>query len=178
VTRLWDPKPVRVVLGGVDEAVANLERELPPRVAARAVRVPHLTVDDPARDVVAAIEPALQRVEEEDERAVLAEIVTQAASPTGGRGAVGLAQVIDALNRARPMRVLVKTPLDREVRQCGRCATLSLEGARCAVCGEETLALDATEAIVRAAVGLGARVDVIGGALLDEVGGAAASLRF
>lgn len=173
ITRLFDAGgPVRVLIGGIDEAVANLERELPKRVAAEALRLESLSKDDPARKVAAAAERALREADHGEIRQALAQV-------KGGRGALGYAQVIGALNQARPMRLFVPETSDRVLSHCRQCGYLSVDPmTACVVCGGATYQLDAAEALVRAAVGLGARVDVIERTLLDGVGGCAAELRF
>jgi peptide subunit release factor 1 (eRF1) len=177
LTHLFDAAPARVLLGGVDEAVANLERELPKRVAEQTLRLDSLGKDDPARKVVAAAERALRAADHGEDREALAQVKTLACS--GGRGALGYAQVIDAFNRARPMRLFVPDSSDRILGHCRQCGYLSVEAQNpCVVCGGETHRLDAAEALVRAAVAVGARVDVVDRALLDSVGGCAAELRF
>jgi rubrerythrin len=178
IARLFDQSGgMRVLLGGIDEAVANLERELPKRVAEQTLRLASLSKDDPARKVAAAAEHALREADHGEDREALALVKTLACS--GGRGALGYVQVIDALNRARPMRLFVPETSDRVLQHCRQCGYLSVDsGSPCPVCGGPTHQLDAAEALVRAAVGLGARIDVVDRALLDSVGGCAAELRF
>jgi peptide subunit release factor 1 (eRF1) len=170
ITRMFDANgPVRVLLGGVHEAVANLEEELPKRVFDCVLRLESLAKDDPAHEVVAAAERAVLDADRGEDRAALARVKTLAAS--GGRGAFGFVQVLDAFNQGRPMRLFVPEKSDRVLALCGDCGFLSVQiGGPCSVCGGACLRLDAAEALVRAAVSLGARID-----LADEV---AAELRF
>ena len=87
--------------------------------------------------------------------------------------------VVNALNEGRPYRILVSRTLDRSLRLCATCGTLSLDtSSDCQVCGGATHLLEAIEALSRAALSLGARLDVARSDLVDERGGAAALLRF
>ncbi len=83
------------------------------------------------------------------------------------------------MNEGRPYRLLLADRLDRTLRLCQVCGVLSLDNnAECLVCGGATVAMEAGEALARAAASLAARTDIIGGGLLDRHGGAAALLRF
>jgi hypothetical protein len=178
IAKLFDAAgPVRVLLGGVAEVVANLERVLPKRVAAAALRLESLHKDDAAHEVVAAAQSLMHEVERAEEQQVLQRVETLALS--GGRGALGMKQVVEALNQARPMRVFVPDDSDGVLSICESCRNLSLEAdGACDVCGGPRHQVDAAEGLVRAALGLGAKIDVVDRSMLDAVGGAAAELRF
>jgi hypothetical protein len=78
------------------------------------------------------------------------------------------------------MQLLCDERLSGELAVCDTCGVLSLEpGAeRCSVCGAPTHTIDAAEAIVRAALPLGAEIGMVRDNSLEPDGGVAASLRF
>jgi peptide subunit release factor 1 (eRF1) len=177
LARVFDEeRPRWVLLGGRHEAVARLERQLPERVAARAQRLAELAPDHPAGDLRGAVEAALDEAERAEEAQAIGAIETLARA--GGRGALGLHQVVGVLNAARVQRVLAARTLRRTVRSCVACGTIDLgTSGTCPRCGEATAALDAQEAMARAAIALDARFDLVPNGLLEEHG-AAALLRF
>ena len=174
-------QPARVVLGGTPEAIANLERELPRRVLERALRMEHLAKDDPLNEVALRVTERLRADEGARERREVLEL--EGLARAGGRAAIGLDALVDALNQARPMRVYLPDRLDGMLGVCQSCGTLasepaSLEGAACAACGMTVQVIDAGEALVRAAIALGAEIAFIDRALLARHGGPMAALRF
>lgn len=165
IARMYDEAPCRVVLGGLAEEVANLRRMLPDRVLERALTVGELDQHDPEHELLRSVERALLAAETEEERVLVEQIKTLAFS--GGRGALGLDAVLDALNQGRPMRVLVSHRLGGRLHLCRRCHALTRDGVPgCTVCGGATDSLDSVEAIARAAIPLQARVDVVDPAML------------
>jgi peptide subunit release factor 1 (eRF1) len=178
LARLFDDGRVgRVFVGGRDGAAKNLLKRLPPRVAARAIAIDEIDTHDAAAHELAVIERALAELTLADDTRTVEQATTLAAS--GGRGAVGVEAVVAALNQARPFHVLVADRLEQRASVCAACGLIALDdGAVCAACGGARLAVDATEAIARAALALSARVDVVANGALDGAGGAAALLRF
>jgi peptide subunit release factor 1 (eRF1) len=179
LARLFDAgSPARVLVGGPLESAATFVHVLPERVRKRVLPLAEVDRYDPIHEVIAAVEARVASAAGDEERALIAEIETLARSAVG-RGAIGLGAVVDALNEGRAMRVLVSDQLAARLAVCDRCHTLSLDdGAACTVCGGHRQRLDATEAIVRAALPLAARLDLVSSDRLAPYGGAVASLRF
>jgi hypothetical protein len=173
IARMHDAAPARVLVGGVAEAAANLERQLPKRVQSDLIRLEHLANDDPAHELQAAAERALDDAERGETLEALDRTRTLALS--GGRGALGMKAVIDALNRSRPMRLFIPQPCDGTLTICDQCHSLAEVEGSCRLCGGTTREVDACEGLMRAALQLGARIDVVDKKQLHEV---AAELRF
>ena len=168
IARMYDAAPGRILIGGVTEAAANLERQLPKRIA--SIRLENHV------ELQASVERALDEVERGESEEALARVKTLALS--GGRGVLGIPSVIDALNQSRPMRLFLPEICDGTILICDQCRSLSQEQGNCRICGGTTRAVDTCEGLMRAARQLGARIDILDRAILESVGGAAAELRY
>ena len=102
------------------------------------------------------------------------------ASLGGGRGVVGLAQVVEAANRARIERLLVHDQLRGEGARCDECGAITARTVEvCPICDNETERVRLEDALAEAAVLLSAPVEVVHGeSQLERVGHCAALLRY
>jgi peptide chain release factor subunit 1 len=117
----------RLALGGPTEVVARLERFLHEDVRSALIER-HVDVDfshatdDQVRQAVAELVELDDRAREREALDRLAEGIG-----TGGRGAGGSADVLDALNERRVQTLLLESGFDRRGGQCPVCGLLSLE---------------------------------------------------
>lgn len=178
----------RVLLGGRAEAVANFERHLPVAVRAEVLRVPELASAESEAALLAACSQALREAEHEEATALLS-LVEGAASPgfggyaggDGGRGAIGVAATVAALNGRRVDELLLAEGLCCDGWRCVRCEAMGSgqDHASCTSCGGPVAATELGEAMVRAAIAQDALLHTLPSpSRLDALGGVAARLRF
>lgn len=168
-----------LVLGGSDELVADLERELHDYVARRVL-------DRTTMPITAAPGEVLRhclRLEEELEARREAEAVERLTEELGtGRGlaAAGMRDTLAALEAGRAATLVLAWELRRAGLRCPDCGHLDLTGERCAVCGATMRpAADLVEEAVEMAFRQGCAVQAVTSAPLPpESDGIGALLRF
>jgi peptide subunit release factor 1 (eRF1) len=174
-------RPFEALFVGAPEAVNKdfLERLHPylaERVAGRIeVDVEHTGVDE----VQAVAEAAIADYERKLETETLDRLLQGAGS--GGRGATGLEQTLDALNEQRVETLLLQDNFDAAGVCCPQCGWLGPSGTgTCPADGAETVGRDdITDLAVRRAITQSARVvRVRDDARLEPLGSIAALLRF
>jgi peptide subunit release factor 1 (eRF1) len=167
-----------LVLGGPDEATAELERELHPylreRIAARAALAVQAS-DEQIRHATEEVEAAVERARE----AALVERL-RAAVGAGNAGVAGLDPVLEALVARRVDLLLVSEGFEAPGWRCPSCAWVGTRGRRCPVCGDGmTEVSDVVEEAVEEALAQACRVAFCqGNADLDVLGRVGALLRY
>jgi peptide subunit release factor 1 (eRF1) len=167
-----------LVLGGPDEATAELERELHPylreRIAAR-VALAVQAGDEEIRHATEEVEAGVVRARE----AALVERL-RAAVGSGNAGVAGLDPVLDALVARRVDVLLVSEGFEAPGWRCPSCAWVGTRGRRCPVCGDGmTEVSDVVEEAVEEALAQACRVAFCqGNADLDVLGRVGALLRY
>jgi peptide chain release factor subunit 1 len=169
-----------LVLGGPDEAVAELEGHLHDYLRQRIRARLHLPVKTTsAAEVLERTVELEDRMEREEERAVVDEVVAQVSA---GRNAVaGLRPVLRALADARVARLVVAIDVRAAGTSCPSCGRLAeANGGRCETCGAEVADVpDVVEAAVAQAFRQGADVQIVEeDGELHRLGGVGAILRF
>jgi peptide subunit release factor 1 (eRF1) len=170
----------RVVLGGEEEAVAALQKELPPALAERVAAVLSLPMLTPDHEAAAAAVAAVRRHESAEDAARAAEVLDAAFK--GGRGAAGAPSTESALAIGAVDELLLTAAFEDEplAVEDGAAADPALEPQRQAPVAPD--ALDPTvvaEDLVRTAFRTRARVRFVDDpSLLAGVGGVAARLRW
>lgn len=170
-----------LVLGGPEEVVAELERDLHDYVRRAVVDRAPLPVTAPLAEIEGVAAAVERRLEREREEETVRRLEGGAAT---GRAVLGFDEVLEALPQARVETLVVAAGLVAEGVRCPACGRLATAGARCPVCGAATVAEpELVEAAVEAALRSGARVETIpseaeGATRLDEAGGLGALLRF
>lgn len=166
-----------LTLGGPDEVVQQLERELHPylheRLRDRIGVGVHASV--PAvRDAVLDLEIVVERQHEEAAVAGLREAVAR------GTGVAGLDGVLDALAARRVDTLIVSQGFTRAGWRCPACQGLATVGRRCPRCGEVMRAVDdVVEEAVLEAMNQSCAVEIcVDNADLDVLGQVGARLRF
>jgi peptide chain release factor subunit 1 len=167
-----------LILGGPDEVVAELERELHDYLSQRVRARIHLPILAPAAAVLERSLAVEEELEREQHRAAVQELLAEA---TAGRQAVaGLRPVLRALSEARVERLIVAADLQAEGVACPRCGRLSDRGRICEACGAALQPVpDVVEAAVAASLRQGCRVEIVSqDGDLHRVGGIGAILRY
>jgi peptide chain release factor subunit 1 len=169
----------RLIVGGPVDATADLERYLHAylreRLVSNELHVPVTAPEDQVRRAAFEAEERLQRAAETEK---IRHLRSEAAPH--GKGRVGLAKVLEALNEHRVERLFVSQGYTAEGWRCPECRLLATIGRRCPACeAEMDLLTDVVEEAVEEALAQHCRVEVcIGNADLDVVGGIGAMLRY
>jgi hypothetical protein len=169
----------RVILSGADGNLAQLREVLPRSLQDRVIGQMNLDMTaTPTQVWDRAFEVAMaaQRQAEAD---LLAEVVT--AAHKGGSAAVGLADVLAAMQQGRIYRLLVGRDLHQPGYQCRNCRAVLVEGQEsCPYCGGElATSADVVNLLVQQALDAGLQVSVLDASPeLTEQGGIAAVLRY
>jgi peptide subunit release factor 1 (eRF1) len=171
----------RLLLGGPEELLPAMEERLHPYLRERvAGRVKVDVETSTAEDVSRAALPVIEEIERAHERDALQRLIEGASS--GGRGAVGLDDTLEALNERRVATLLIAEgfqALGVVCRQCGWAGTG--EVSRCPADGSELeRQVDVIERAIELAIGQSAEVLVSHHQRedLERRGGIGAVLRF
>jgi peptide subunit release factor 1 (eRF1) len=167
----------RLLVGGPDEAVEVLIRELPRPLRTRLSGRLHL-------ELIASEGEVLTRALEiahEIERAAEVEAVRDLLDAPSSRAAIGGAASLNALSEGRVHVLFLAEGFEAKGGQCPSCDRLVGDRPACPVCGAVVTPLeDLREAIVERAVDQGSRIEGVGGeaaAILLERGGIGAWTR-
>jgi peptide subunit release factor 1 (eRF1) len=176
--RLLDVAPGALLLmGGLQEAIANFQHLLPSRLAGRILLVDGIDMHSPEHEVLLQAERRLIAAADWENREALEEI--RGLALAGGRAVLGLAEVVKSLNQGRVLRTLVGDELPMMLSRCPQCGDVALDSVKeCTSCGRSLLIMQASEAITHAALSTRARIDLVPLELIAPHGGAAAALRF
>jgi len=170
----------RLVIGGPDQLVADLERTLHPYLR----KIYHGRIDlgpgagsDELRHAVSTAEAEIAQALQSAAVDRLRDVVGR---PNGRSGVAGLTPVLHALANHRVDRLLVSSGYETCGWRCPACATLAECGPTCPGCGQLMRAVDdVVSEAVDAAAAERARIDVcVGNADLDVLGRIGALLRY
>jgi peptide subunit release factor 1 (eRF1) len=166
-----------LTLGGPDEVVQQLERELHPylRDRLRARIGVEVGASLPAiRDAALALEVEVERQQEE----AAVERLRQAVAT--GSGVAGLDEVLAALAARRIHTLIVSQGFARAGWRCARCLVLTPVGRRCPTCGDVMESIDdVVEEAVEEALAQSCEVEIcVDNADLDVLGRVGALLRY
>jgi hypothetical protein len=168
----------RAVVSGDDRLTGPLVRALPDPLRENAIRDPRRLIEREARSLIAIVQLLLERQQAEwDLR--LTKRILDAAMAAGG-AALGLSEVLAALNDARVMHLVY----DPEVRFAGAIAEdgqLSLPPEQRTMAAGTIEEPRMTERMVERCLETGARITPVSGeaaAMLSDLGGVAARLRW
>lgn len=168
-----------LVLGGAEELLAELERELHDYVARRIVDRAHLPISASAAAVVAHCRELEREREARRETEALSRLVSEVEARTG-RAVGGLPDTLAALEAGRVETLVVDAAFQAQGVRCPACGHLDLSGERCAACGAETVPVERLEEeTVEEALRRRCRVETVAAApSLDTLGRIGALLRF
>jgi peptide chain release factor subunit 1 len=168
----------RLILGGPREVVADFESKLHGYLSERLAGRIEVDVDTATPDkVLRKARPLLEELEEEREAAALERL------GEGGRAALGLAEVLQALNERRAECLLLDERFSAAGTACPECGWVGPEGERtCPVDGRELEQLDdLTEAAIELTLQQSAEILAVRRRrqeLEERASGVAALLRF
>jgi peptide chain release factor subunit 1 len=168
----------RLIVGGPREVVADFESKLHGYLAERlAGRIDVDVEHSSAEEVLEAVQPRFEELEEEREAEVFERL------GEGGKAAIGLEEVLRALNERRVETLVVDERFSAEGACCPVCGWLGPAGERaCPVDGSELESLDdLSEEAVELTVQQSAEILVVRrrrDELAERAGGVAALLRF
>ena len=179
LSRLVDQEPVRaVILSGQERNVANFRNFFPKRVEERVIGTLRLDIRSSAEEITAAAQRLIGQTRDASttERLELIEETAQ----KNGRGALGVAAVVDALNQRRIDTVFLSPQAEAQGWKCPSCGTIGhLIPLGCPVCSKPVVTADLIEEIISAAEKEDAKVEFVNsGSVLDRYEGIAAALRF
>jgi peptide chain release factor subunit 1 len=168
-----------LVLGGAEELVAVLERELHSYLARRIVARASMPITASAAQVVATCQEREREREARREVEALSRLVSEVEARTG-RAVAGLPDTLAALEAGRVDTLVVDALFHAEGVRCPACGHLDLREGLCAACGTETVAVERLEEVtIEEALRRRCRVETVGSApSLDALGRIGALLRF
>ncbi|HXE73213.1 MAG TPA: VLRF1 family aeRF1-type release factor, partial [Candidatus Nitrosotenuis sp.] len=169
-----------LVLGGEEQALAELRRMLPKHLQEKVLDIVEMDVHTPEREVLRETLKILQeRMAREGERKVETLL---AESLAGGLAAVGVPATLNALNLGNVSELLLADNLSGKAYFCQGCQLLFEESAqdgRCQSCQGPLEPLDLVEALTAQARRIDAAINLIQGSEeLRRVGGVGAFLRY
>jgi peptide chain release factor subunit 1 len=171
-------RPVReIVLGGPDDAVAELKRLVHPTTTALVVGRVGVRVGADAAEITPAARAIAERAERQREAALVEEMRQRAA---GRHGAVlGLRAALDVLAQRRVATLLVCYGFTAPGGRCPACGHVGLDVRQCPACGTTNVELeDIVEVAIEEAITQGAAVEFCRGTELDRFGSVAALERY
>lgn len=147
-----------IVLSGPPEAVAELERLLPPDVRRSVVARLSLAAASTAHEVSAAVSEICHDLEKSEDRNAISRLLDQAA--TGYRSSVGLGATMRSLDEHKVGTLLLASDLSVAGAACTQCEYLGTGGRLCPLCGAELQALEDVVPLV-VTVAVAQRADVV-----------------
>lgn len=178
--RLYERRPFdHLVLGGPEELLSDLERELHDYVGRRIVDRTPMSLQVRAVDVADHCRRLEEAMEERRERDTIYRLVSEVEGRTG-RAVAGVRETIGALEAGRVETLVVQAGISVPGARCPSCGHLDVDNQTCAACGAGTRPTDQLEEeIVEEALRRGCRVDtVVPAPSLEALGGIGALLRF
>ncbi len=170
----------RLVIGGPDQLVADVERHLHPYLRTIYHRRIDLGPGSGPDELRRAVDSAEAEIARALQSAAVDRLRDVVGRPDGRSGVAGLAPVLHALANHRVHRLLVSSGYEACGWRCPACATLATCGPTCPGCGQTMRVVDdVVSEAVDAAAAERARIDVcVGTADLDVLGGIGALLRY
>jgi peptide chain release factor subunit 1 len=168
----------RLIVGGPREVVADFESKLHGYLSERlAGRIEVDVAASTPEQVLAAVQPRFEELEDEREAAALERL------GEAGRAATGLDEVLRALNERRVETLILDERFSAPGTSCPECGWLGPDGVRtCPVDGGELARLeDLTEAAIELSLQQSAEILAVrrrSDELAERAGGVAALLRF
>ncbi|MBM3924587.1 MAG: hypothetical protein FJ320_01150 [SAR202 cluster bacterium] len=130
-------------------------------------------------DVLSMLRDEAQRVEREQEEALVQDLINRAEK--GGNAVAGVAPILGALNLRTVHLLVMDADTEHQGRQCLTCdLLLPPENARCPQCAQKTRPVDLLEEAPNAVAGQGTRLELVRGqaaAALTNYQGIAAMLK-
>ena len=167
-----------VLLNGQEEILANFTQHLPPWVRDRVIQ--HLSLDIRASDK-AVLQQALEALREHEhvqENATVDRMI--AMSMSGGLGALGINDTLDAVNRGAVHRLFLSRDFQEKGWQCTSCRALGHKvPVACPFCEGPVSTVDLEEAVVERVLAEDGSVETVNShPRLRHYGGIGAILRF
>jgi peptide chain release factor subunit 1 len=168
-----------LVLGGPEEVVAALERELHDYVRRTILGRASLAMTASVDEVLDQAMELERHLEERREQGAVEQLAAEVARGSG-RAATGMGDTLAALEAGRVETLVVNDIFRADGVRCTSCGHMDLDGERCAVCGSAVERVpDLVEEAVESALRQRCRVETItNGAPLEALGGIGALLRF
>ena len=173
--RAW---PVRqVVVGGPDDAVAELERHVHPTTRELIVGRAGVSLAAPTEDIARAARVVAERAERDREAALVEDLRQRAAGAHGG--VVGLEATLTVLAEQRVGVLLVADEFSAPGARCPACGHVGPDLRQCPVCGTTNVEIDdVVEVAIEQAVAQGAAVEFCRDTELEQLGSIAAIERY
>lgn len=167
-----------LVIGATEELTHRMTEHLHPYVGELATERIEVDVENVSRpELERMITDLSEQMEERRATELLERLRYELGS--GGEGAAGLKDVLDALNEASVETLLIAQAFDAPGMRCPTCGYLSEESNRCPVDGEDMQPVDSiVDKAIERTVELSAGVKVLDRTELSDLGNIAATLRF
>ena len=171
-------RPVgQIVVGGPDEAVANLDRYLHPPTRALIIGRAHVRVAAQPTEIAAAARVVADRAERQREATLVEEVRRRAAGAHGG--VVGLEATLNALSEHHVATLLVGEGYSAPGGTCPACGHVGPDLRQCTVCGTTNVEVDdVVELAIESAVAQGAAIEFCHDTELERYGNIAAIDRY
>lgn len=171
-------RPDDLVILGTEENVAKFREFLPERIAEMVVYTGPMRVDEPSSEVLARLEPHLERLRELESQEVLS--VVRDRVEQDYLAAAGFQATLTALQEGKVDTLVIAQNQDVEGARCPTCGfVFAREVATCPYDGSPTDGgVDVVEAAIRIAAEQGAGVEFVQPSDLSALRGVGALLRF
>ena len=172
-----DSRVERVIVGGPDDALAELERRVHQTTRALIVGRARVRVAASIEEIALAARAVADRAERDREAALVEDLRQRAAGAHGG--VVGLEATLGALADRRVGVLLVAEGFRAPGARCPSCGHVGLDVRLCPVCETTNLEIDdVVEVALEEAIAQGATVTFCRGTELERFGGIGAIERF
>ena len=171
----------RLIVAGPPKAAGQLVRLLPRRLHGKLVETISLPFTAPPQDVLAGILDLQQRMEREQEKALVEGLVAELHD--GGKAVVQLPSVLDAVNQGRVWKLVYARGFRTAGGECPECgAYVTSTSGPCFYCGANVTELPrCVDRVGQRVLETGGRVEVVDGpaaGMLKEHGSIGALLRY
>jgi peptide subunit release factor 1 (eRF1) len=170
-----------IILLGTEEATAQLQKELPPGLRERVRFVGPAPTDEPAPALLERIRGLLEEEQAREDEEILERLERRVREDYLAVG--GVRATLRELQAGKVDTLVVGSRLEREGRQCTRCAfVLADSEAACPYCGADLAPVDLYEKMIGLAERHAVKVEFLQGEaeaeLLRRMNGAGAFLKF
>ncbi len=173
--RRWQIR--QVVVGGPDDALAELERRVHPATRELIIGRAGVSLAAPIEEIARAARVVAERAERDREAALVEDLRQRAAGAHGG--VVGLEATLTVLAEQRVGVLLIADEFSAPGARCPACGHVGSDLRQCPVCGTTNMEIDdVVEVAIEQAVAQGAAVEFCRDTDLERFGSIAAIERY
>ncbi len=158
----------RLVLGGDDDAVAGFRELLPQNLGDKVVGTLSLPFFESESQTLERVRPLATEHERQVETQLVEQLITTAHK--GGRAALGLADVLSALQQGRAQTLVTSLPVTGEVWECADChLAIAQDAGACPACDGQLASRSLDGLLPLLAARTDAAIEIVAGAAAEQL---------